>query len=176
VAEAARIVETVSGANRMTVAAWLLDATLGAVADAGRERAAYQAAKQRVPSDAMIGYNPASAVLLVCDAVLDARIAAAGNNLDSALQAWQKAVAAEDALSYDEPADWFYPTRESLGFALLRRQRLEDAERVFRDDLTRNRNNPRSLFGLAAALRAQKKSASRYRGNWQGPPLRIADL
>src|SRR4029077_9696865 len=35
-------------------------ASLGAVADAGRERAAYQAAKQRVPSDAVIGYNPAS--------------------------------------------------------------------------------------------------------------------
>jgi tetratricopeptide (TPR) repeat protein len=123
-------------------------ASLGAVADAGRERAAYQAAKQRVPSDAVIGYNPASAVFLVCDAVLDARIAAAGSNLDSAIQAWQKAVAAEDALSYDEPADWFYPTRESLGAAYFRARRFEDADRTFREDLERNPGNPRSLFAL----------------------------
>ena len=36
--------------------------------------------------DAMIGYNPAAAVFLACDAVLEARIAAASNNLDSAIR------------------------------------------------------------------------------------------
>jgi tetratricopeptide (TPR) repeat protein len=121
-------------------------AALGAVADAGRDRAAYQASKRLVATDAMVGYNRASAVFLVCDAVLDARIAAASNNLDSAIQAWHKAVAAEDALSYDEPADWFYPTRESLGVAYLRAGRFEDADRTFREDLERNPDNPRTLF------------------------------
>ena len=58
------------------------------------------------------------------------------------------AVTAEDALSYNEPADWFFPTRESLGAALLRAQRYAEAEQMFRDDLTRNPNNGRSLFGL----------------------------
>lgn len=123
-------------------------AALGAGADAGRDRAAFQAAKQRVPADAMIGYNPAAAVFLVCDAVLEARIAAASNNLDSAIRAWEKAVAAEDALSYDEPADWFYPTRESLGAAYFRARRFADADRTFREDLERNPDNPRSLFAL----------------------------
>ena len=123
-------------------------AALGAVADAGRERDAYLAARQRVAAGAMIGYNPASAIFLVCEAVLEARIAAAGNNLDSAIQAWQKAVAAEDALSYDEPSDWFYPTRESLGAAYFRAKRYEDADRTFREDLERNPDNPRSLFAL----------------------------
>jgi len=121
-------------------------AALGAVADAGRDRTAYLAARQRVPSDAMIGYNKASAVFQVSDAVLDARIAAAGNNLDSAIRSWEKAVAAEDALSYDEPADWFYPTRESLGAAYYRAKRFQDADRTFREDLERNPDNPRSLF------------------------------
>jgi tetratricopeptide (TPR) repeat protein len=123
-------------------------AALGALADAGRDRAAFQAAKQLVPSDVMIGYNPAAAVFLVCDAVLEARLAAAGNNLDGAIRAWEKAVAAEDALSYDEPADWFYPTRESLGAAYFRARRFEDADRTFREDLERNPGNPRSLFAL----------------------------
>jgi tetratricopeptide (TPR) repeat protein len=123
-------------------------AALGAVAEAGRDRSAYQAARQRVAADAMIGYNRASAVFHVCDAVLDARIAAAGNDLDSAIRSWEKAVAAEDALSYDEPADWFYPTRESLGAAYYRARRFQDADRTFREDLERNPGNPRSLFAL----------------------------
>lgn len=123
-------------------------AGLGAVADAERERDAYRAARQRVPADTMIGYNSASNIFLVCDAVLDARIAAARGNLDGAIQAWQKAVAAEDALSYDEPSDWFYPTRESLGAAYFRAKRYEEAERTFREDLERNPDNPRSLFAL----------------------------
>jgi tetratricopeptide (TPR) repeat protein len=123
-------------------------AALGAVADAERERDAYRAARQRVQADAIIGYNAASAIFLVCDAVLDARIGAAGGNLDSAIQAWQKAVAAEDALSYDEPSDWFYPTRESLGAAYFRAKRYEEADRTFREDLERNPDNPRSLFAL----------------------------
>jgi tetratricopeptide (TPR) repeat protein len=123
-------------------------AALGAVPDAERERDAYRATRQRVQADAMIGYNPASAIFQVCDAVLDARMAAASGNLDSAIQAWQKAVAAEDALGYDEPSDWFYPTRESLGAAYFRAKRYEEADRTFREDLERNPDNPRSLFAL----------------------------
>jgi cytochrome c-type biogenesis protein CcmH/NrfG len=33
-----------------------------------------------------------------------------------------------------------------------------DAERVYREDLKRNPGNPRSLYGLALALRAQEKA------------------
>ena len=129
-------------------------AALGAAAEAGRDREAYQAARQRVPPDAMIGYNTASAVFAVCDAVLEARIAAAGGNLEAAIEAWKKAVAAEDALSYDEPADWFYPTRESLGMAYLKARRFDDADRTFREDLERNPANPRALFGQWQLLEA----------------------
>jgi len=123
-------------------------AALGAVADAERDAAAFQAAKQRVPADATIGYNPASAVFLVADLVLEARLAAARKQLDSAIRAWEKAVAAEDALSYDEPADWFYPTRESLGAAYFKARRFAEADKTFREDLERNPENPRSLFAL----------------------------
>ncbi len=59
----------------------------------------------------------------------------------------------------DEPPIWFYPIRESLGAALLAADRAADAERVFRDDLERNPRNPRSLFGLHAALAKQGKEA-----------------
>ena len=85
-----------------------------------------------------------------------------------------------DQLSYDEPADWFYPTRETLGAALLRIRQYSAAEKVFRDDLDRTPNNPRSLFGLSKALKAQKKSSAKtdaaFKKNWQGGTLRVEDL
>ena len=42
-----------------------------------------------------------------------------------AIDAWRMAVGREDMLNYNEPADWFYPTRESLGAALLRAKRFD---------------------------------------------------
>jgi tetratricopeptide (TPR) repeat protein len=124
------------------------DAALGQAAEAERERDAYRAAQRGIPADAAWGYNTAKAFFAVADAVLDARIAAAKGDEDNAIAEWTKAVAAEDALSYNEPADWYYPTRESLGAALIRAKRFVDAEKVFRADLERNPRNPRTLFGL----------------------------
>jgi hypothetical protein len=74
---------------------------------------------------------------------------------------WKRAVEAEDKLNYDEPPDWFYPTRESLGAALLRtKNTLGEAEAVFRADLARNPKNGRSLFGLWQTLRMKGDTAA----------------
>lgn len=70
-----------------------------------------------------------------------------------------QAVAAEDALAYDEPPGWYYPlSRESLGGALMLDKQYSEAESVFREDLRRNRRNGRSLLGLAESLKAQGKT------------------
>ena len=71
----------------------------------------------------------------------------------------RQAVALEDALTYSEPPDWYYPpTRESLGGALFAGGEHAEAEKVFRAELERNRRNGRALFGLAESLRAQGKT------------------
>jgi tetratricopeptide (TPR) repeat protein len=132
-------------------------AALGHNADAERERAAYVEARKALPPDSDWGFNKASTIMAITDAVLDARIAWARDEKPAAIDAWTRAVAAEDALHYDEPPDWFYPTRESLGAALSLAGRHEEAEQVFRADLAVNPRNPRSLFGLAQALTAQRK-------------------
>lgn len=74
---------------------------------------------------------------------------------DPVIAAWQKAVAIEDALDYNEPRDWYYTLRESLGYAHLARQQYADAERVFSEDLADNRLSGRSLFGLLRSLESQ---------------------
>lgn len=129
-------------------------ASLGSIDEAAKERQAFLSAKQAVPAGAMYNLNPAASILAVAEHVLDARLAAARGQSDEAIAAWRQAVEAEDAIGYNEPPDWFYPTRESLGAALFRAKRYEEADLVFREDLERNPNNGRSLWGRWQALRA----------------------
>ena len=58
--------------------------------------------------------RPHAACLDIATLVLDARIAAAGNDRDRSIKLWQQAVAAADPLPYDEPPIWFYPIRSRL--------------------------------------------------------------
>ena len=93
-------------------------------------------------------------------------------------------MAIQDTLKYGEPPDWFFPVRESLGAALLLNGNASEAEKVFRDDLDRNPRNPRSLFGLREALKAQNKAYDaqfvdkQFQAAWKSPDLklRVEDL
>ncbi len=97
--------------------------------------------------------------------IIESRIAWAQGNKDAAIQHMLEAVALQDDMDYTEPPDWFYPTRESLGGLLLQAGRPVEAEQVFRDDLQRNPRNPRSLFGLREALKAEGREQD---GQWVG--------
>ncbi|HTR01980.1 MAG TPA: hypothetical protein VMN82_02205, partial [Thermoanaerobaculia bacterium] len=146
-------------------AAWLYARAMAAAAgkDVKRAealRAEYARARDALGGAVMAGpQNTAAALFAVASNVLDARIAGARGDRKAAIASWTKAVAAEDALAYDEPAAWYYPTRESFGAALLLDGQAAEAEKVFRADLERNPRNGRSLYGLAAALKAQQKQA-----------------
>ena len=88
---------------------------------------------------------------------------------------------AEDKVSYDEPPAWLLPTREGLAAALMRAGKAQEAEAVYRDDLTRNRKNPRSLFGLSKALERQNKTAeaakvkAEFDAAWAGADVSLTD-
>ena len=132
-------------------------AARGNPAEAERERGAYSDARKAVKPESDWGFNKAKNMLEVTDAVLDAWIARARRDDAAAIDAWRIAVIKEDMLNYNEPADWFYPSRESLGAALLRAKRFPEAEQAFRDDLTRNPKNGRSLYGLWQTMLASRK-------------------
>lgn len=147
-------------------------ARLGDLDGAKHEQAAFRAVQAKLTDDVGMLQNSGKALAAVAGALLDGTIAEASGNWDEALRAYKRAVTAEDALNYNEPADWYYPTRETLGAALLRHADPAAAEAVFREDLKRNPNNPRSLYGLAEALAAQKKpdAAERaaFKAAWSG--------
>jgi tetratricopeptide (TPR) repeat protein len=125
---------------------------------AREERAALAYTVDTLPANAIPDFlNPAKSALQIALEVLDARILEAQERYPEAISMWRKAVALNDTFTYNEPSDWYYPVRESLGGALLRSNQPAEAERVFRHDLQLNPGNPRSLYGLWQSLLAQKK-------------------
>jgi tetratricopeptide (TPR) repeat protein len=101
------------------------------------------------------GNNKTGDVLAMASEIVAARASTAPAE---AIAHWQRAVAAQDAFTYDEPPAWYYPVRESLGAALLRAGRAAEAEAVFREGNRRSPRNGRMLFGLMESLRAQHKT------------------
>jgi tetratricopeptide (TPR) repeat protein len=98
---------------------------------------------------------PASALIGIADALLQGEIDMADGDFDAAVEQFTVAVAGQDALPYMEPPFWYYPTRQSLGIALLRADRAAEAEEVYRRDLEIYPHNGWSTFGLIQALEAQ---------------------
>jgi len=118
--------------------------------------------------------NKTKDILKIAENVLGAKISLAKNDMDATVNQLRAAVATQDLLKYDEPQDWFYPVRESLGAVLLKIGDNAGAEEVFRADLDRNPRNPRSLFGLEQALKAMDKAydagfvRKQFDASWKG--------
>jgi len=128
--------------------------------------------------------NKAKDIMKIAKNVLAAKIAMARKDNVNAMAMLREAVAIQDSLKYGEPPDWFFPVRESLGAALLMSGDAAAAEKIFREDLDRNPRNPRSLFGLRQALKAQKRDYDaefidkQLRSSWKGSDasLTLEDL
>lgn len=135
-------------------------AGLGRLKEAKEEREALASAIAGLPADTPADFNNgAKTVMGLALTVLDARMAEAAGDREGAIGLWRKSVTVWDTLAYNEPADWYYPVRESLGGALLRDGKAREAEAVFRRDLEINPRSGRSLYGLWQSLAAQKRDA-----------------
>jgi tetratricopeptide (TPR) repeat protein len=162
-------------------------AAKGKVNEAEAEYQVVTDAEKNTPEDmvfAMPVYNKAKDVLKIARDVLGAKIALAKKDNAGAIALLQSAVAAQDTLKYAEPEDWFFPVRESLGAALLMNGDNAVAEKIFREDLDVHPRNPRSLFGLQQALKAQGKAydagfvQKQLKASWKGgsTQLKLDDL
>ncbi|MEX0942356.1 MAG: hypothetical protein WD002_07405 [Pseudomonadales bacterium] len=102
---------------------------------------------------------PASTLLNIAHELLQGEIAYFQTNYDVAITHYESAVVLQDELPYTEPPFWYYPTRQSLGQALMAAGKPAAAEAVYRKDLEDYPHNGWSMFGLARALEAQQKTA-----------------
>ena len=162
-------------------------ASTGKVSEAEAEYKIVSDAEASTPPDvvfAMPVNNKAKDILKIAENVLGAKIALARKDMVQAIALLSEAVTMQDSLKYGEPPDWFFPVRESLGAALLMNGDAAGAEKVFRADLERNPRNPRSLFGLREALKAQGKDydagfvQNQFEASWKGgsAALKMDDL
>ena len=101
--------------------------------------------------------NQGNLILRIAPEVVAGEIATKRKDWDRALLHLERAVRFEDALIYQEPADWHAPVRQTLGAVLLEAGRADEAEAVFWEDLKKNPENGWALFGLAQAQEAQGK-------------------
>jgi tetratricopeptide (TPR) repeat protein len=142
-------------------------------------------AEQNTPPEVVFAApinNKAKDIMKISEDVLGAKIAMARKDNLQAISLLTAAVAIQDTLKYGEPPDWFFPVRESLGGVLLIHGDATGAEKVFRADLDRNPRNPRSLFGLQQALKAQNRNydagfvEAEFHDSWKGGDVNVADL
>ena len=103
--------------------------------------------------------NTTQNILTIATEVLTGEIAAKQGKYPTAIAHLRQAVKLEDALNYDEPADWSTPARQYLGAALLQDKHYAQAEQVYREDLAIYPDNGWSLFGLMQSLQAQGKDS-----------------
>lgn len=158
----------------------------GKIAEAEAEYNIVSEAEKATPPDVIFNapiQNKTKDILKIAENVLGAQVALAKKNTAAATGMLRDAVAIQDTLLYGEPPDWFFPVRESLGGVLLMSGDMKGAEQVFRDDLTKNPRNPRSLFGLHRALREQGRDTDawfverEFKESWKGTAdLKVEDL
>jgi tetratricopeptide (TPR) repeat protein len=159
----------------------------GKISEAEAEYKIVSDAEKATPPDAIFQMpinNKTKDILKIAENVLGAQIALAKKDSAAAVAMLRDAVAVQDTLKYDEPQDWFFPVRESLGGALLLSGDAQGAEQVFREDLAKTPRNPRSLYGLHQALKAQDKTTDawfveqEFRNAWKGGAgeLKVEDL
>ncbi|UNK48047.1 hypothetical protein MNR01_09610 [Lysobacter sp. S4-A87] len=126
----------------------------------------------------LFGMNSADKVLAVAEPMLRGEIALAERQRNTGLAALRDAVAAEDKLNYNEPADWPLPVRPYLGAALLDAGRAKDAVAVYQEDLKTYPENGWSLYGLAQAQKKLKQDPGdaerRYAAAWEWADVKLA--
>ena len=105
-----------------------------------------------------IGLGENAKLLKIASHVLHGELAASMGSYGTAISHFDRAVRLEDSLTYNEPPDWYYPVRHTLGATLLAADRAIEAEVVYWDDLKKNPENGFSFFGLMQALEAQGRN------------------
>jgi len=97
---------------------------------------------------------PAPDLLQLAETVARARFASSNGRMPEAIRLYREATVIEQRIPYMEPPYWYYPVHQSLGAALYRAGKYQEAQEAFTVALARYPNNGWALYGLAASERA----------------------
>jgi tetratricopeptide (TPR) repeat protein len=120
--------------------------------EARAEAERFESYAAELPEDVTEFFDDADKVMAIAREMLAGEIAYLSGDIDGGLDRLRASVVAEDALKYAEPSPWMVPTRHPLGALLLEQGLVEEAERVYREDLRKHPGNVWSLQGLTECL------------------------
>jgi len=168
-------------ANDISAGVW--DFARGYAALRRGDRRAAAAALDRLrqmarSSSAVFRIHPAKTLLGTLAAILEGEFQRAAGNAAAEIAAFEQAVRLQDTLLIDDPEPLPLAARHWLAAALVDQRRFADAERVYREDLTRHPHNGWALTGLRRAMQAQGKPTSDVeadlRSSWARADVRIS--
>lgn len=106
---------------------------------------------------------PARQILDIARLTVLSRAAAAGGDLDGAIEAISEAVALQATLPYTEPPYWYYPAKQTLAALVLKKGETERAEQLFLETLVESPNNGWAYYGLGEVYKTRgDRNAARY--------------
>ena len=95
--------------------------------------------------------HPTKSLMKIASLLASGSIDMYSGKYSEAIASFKEAVTIQDALPYTEPPFWYYPTRQTLGHALLMNKSFSEAALVFERDLEDYPRNGWSYFGLHVA-------------------------
>ena len=95
--------------------------------------------------------HPTKSLMKIASLLASGSIDMYSSRYSEAIASFKEAVTIQDTLPYTEPPFWYYPTRQTLGHALLMNNSFEEAALVFEKDLKDYPRNGWSYFGLHLA-------------------------
>lgn len=122
----------------------------------------------------LTSYVRSPQLLLLAEEVVRGRIAAREKQWDEAFKHFAAAVTVQEQVRGFDPPAWDFPVKQSLGLALLKAGRTEDAVKVLREALMDAPNNGTVLYALAEASEAMKDKVAEtqyrklYKQAWAG--------
>lgn len=126
-----------------------------------------------------VGFADPSVLLTIAAEIVEGELLAQAQQYDEAVSHLERAVRLQDNLMYNEPPDWYYPVRHTLGAVLLEAGRADEAESVYWTDLKQNPENGFALFGLWQSLLTQgrlddaKAVEARFKRVWANADVEL---
>lgn len=131
-------------------------AVKGQLERADEERQLFHEAVTRVPPSRLDFPNKSQATLHVATAMLDGELAYRKGDHPAAFKNLRLAIARDDALLYAEPWSWMMPARHSAAALLLEQNHVEEAARLYAEDLglgndalVRAHQHPNNVWALS---------------------------
>lgn len=123
--------------------------------------------------------NSAQNLVNIAKHTLRGELFAYQRQYEAAFEELKAAIAIEDILNYNEPPDWFFSVRHTLGHWQVEARQFAAAEKTFREDLDLFKENGWALAGLYNSLKGQGKDKEaavvkkRFDKAWQWSDVKI---